>query len=606
LLANPFLYFKKEDARVFDYTKHVNTIRKLSSFVKEMSMAPMFFHVPFSGITFPSVPSGQLEETIYAAVIHYCHLDRPELPIPSALIPICSEKPVEYVTSWSLLEKMEFMKRNGKRYTMETLHHLMRIVSEKNQVDIEFPVVFSDIDVFSEILEHFHTVNSSVIGEQLRNKLMATVETYQLHPKQMTPIESPALLELKNYLASSNNNMYRTLFDFIDVYSDITSKQYRELGEFMRNVCDWNSKRNPTAYYDDELFRASQYVKNMVYMFSKVYPTLLQGNEGFYSKVHKHWGLSKQHETILSNVFKKYFSGVEAFKMDPLLKYLLLEISSNISDIHLFLQHLPIQTDIIKVVEKDGKQENRAFHGLFDKETVFELMKYSLYSCLCEYIAATDDPDVLRTEIQEMKRGRRTENAEMTDAANLLQTIPEGAEEVEETEMMQEVQIQTGNKVELKKRLCSFLVTCLGVDQENKKITQLSYREVMSKVNRSKEREKRNIIENFGKLGGEERRVENMLKNFRIGKWNVGQQRGLIEYDKDTFDREIRERNALESGNELMDEEMGRDVAQLQEEEDANAEAEGDAEAYNISDLGENYMDGEYYPEDRDEDFMED
>ena len=129
-----------------------------------------------------------------------------------------------------------------------------------------------------------------------------------------------------------------------------------------------------------------------------------------------------------------------------------------------------------------------------------------------------------------------------------------------------------------------------------------SYEQIMQKVGRSKEKEKQNIIKYLGDMSIEERGVENMFKNYRLGRWNVGQQAGLIRYDKDTYDRERdelitqlygeAETGTLDTREELLD------VYQLEE---LDAAMPDDEMGFNLEGVGENFMDGEYYEEDRDD-----
>jgi hypothetical protein len=608
-LSIPFLYFNQEDARLAEYIKHVNVIHRLSSFVQDISIAPLFYHIPFSGIVFPSLPAAPLEETLYAAIIYYCHLDHEDRPIPTAFLGICSEKPVDYVNTWSLLDKIEFLKRHGKRYTIDTLYQLMRIVNDQNRVIVEVPRPFIETDPFREIINHFDLIQSGLVGEQLRHKIRAVLDNYQ--PKQRVSVDSPETEDLQRYLLMANRQMFQRIMSFFDTHGNLSTSKYNKMANFLQNLCDW-----PTSEKEEgHLCRVAQYVKNLVYLFTKVYPAVLQSKEGFYSKIPKHWGLSNIHESILAKIFSKYFAGIEGFKMDRVLQDLLENIHHKIGDIHLFLNHLPIQTEWQKTVEtKDGKTENRTFYGLFNHSTIYALLKFSFYSVLYEYIVGTEDEDISRADVQEFKRNSRAKNAAMADESNLLQSLPESAE-TEEIEMQevdfQQVRIREGSQLEWKDRVCSLLLTCLGTDVDEMEMMHMSYRDMISRVNRSKEREKRGIIENFGKMSIEQRRIENMYKNFRMGRWNVGQQRGLIDYDKDTFDREIREMKMdlltnAENGREDMVTEMMRDIVDVEREEGEQADREGDQEAYNIQDLGENYMDGEYYPEDHDDDFRED
>jgi hypothetical protein len=96
-----------------------------------------------------------------------------------------------------------------------------------------------------------------------------------------------------------------------------------------------------------------------------------------------------------------------------------------------------------------------------------------------------------------------------------------------------------------------------------------------------------------------------------LGKWNVGQQKGLVHYDKNTYDRERLEMRKWMSDSQFEQENEDNeavnnaqttyDIDDLeQHDNDLNNQLQ-DSEAYDISHLGENFMDGNYYPEDQDE-----
>jgi hypothetical protein len=165
----------------------------------------------------------------------------------------------------------------------------------------------------------------------------------------------------------------------------------------------------------------------------------------------------------------------------------------------------------------------------------------------------------------------------------------------------------------------------LNIEDKNKKAANFSYDDIIKQVRRSREKEKKSIVQELGKLSKEERRVEDMLKNFKIGRWNVGQQKGLIAYDAATNERETKDMigqllqdmdTNLNPSDELMMDLY--DLSELQNEpagmevEDLEDEAKGDAEGYydgegeNIAQFGDGYLDGAYYESDREDDFGED
>ena len=60
----------------------------------------------------------------------------------------------------------------------------------------------------------------------------------------------------------------------------------------------------------------------------------------------------------------------------------------------------------------------------------------------------------------------------------------------------------------------------------DKKTADMSYEDLMDKVTRSKEKERDLMVEYLTDLTDSEREIENMFKNFRMGKWSVGMQKG--------------------------------------------------------------------------------
>ena len=127
----------------------------------------------------------------------------------------------------------------------------------------------------------------------------------------------------------------------------------------------------------------------------------------------------------------------------------------------------------------------------------------------------------------------------------------------------------------------------------------MSYQEIMQKVKRDKDIEKMGIIDRLGNMSIEERAVENDLKNYRIGRWNVGEQKGLYQYDKKTFDREIDE--LLAQGEDNIDVMIDADDIVV-DHEGEDADDIYNRGAVDIGNIGDNYMDGAYYEEDREND----
>jgi hypothetical protein len=91
-------------------------------------------------------------------------------------------------------------------------------------------------------------------------------------------------------------------------------------------------------------------------------------------------------------------------------------------------------------------------------------------------------------------------------------------------------------------------------------------------VRRTKDNEKELIVEGFDTMTKEKRETEKFFKDHRIGDWNVGMQKGLRQYVRDTYDRE---REEMEQ-QQIKERQLGRRnfVSDMQRE----IFLEGDAE----------------------------
>jgi len=111
---------------------------------------------------------------------------------------------------------------------------------------------------------------------------------------------------------------------------------------------------------------------------------------------------------------------------------------------------------------------------------------------------------------------------------------------------------------------------------------------IKERVRRTKDKEKEIIVEGFDVMTKEQRETEKFFKDHRIGDWNVGMQKGLRQYVKDTYDRE---RDEIEQQQRKERQLSRRDfVSDMQREVfiegDADrAAAEADAEEFSLRGL---------------------
>jgi hypothetical protein len=608
-LMNPILYFNDIDASIVQYIVQVVHLVKDLKEIHMATNAGIIYHSERTGIQYPSIPTGYIEDDVFATIIHYCNFDS-TLPIPEEYKLVCSEKPANYHIDWTLPEKIEFLKRNGSPFDLDHLNQLMALVRRKNIVDIDKPVEISQVTIFKEIIEKLNIADSKVVDMKLRDLLNALLDTYE--PNKMMDNASKELQDLKRHLNGSNKNMKLEISNFFKRHGNLSNREFDTLQGFLSSIQVWTLDKPMTAtgnYYDLGLYTITQFIQNAVQNMAKIYPALLtSGKQGeFYKKVPKHWGLSKEHNTDLEHFLAKYYREIEQFAGDKSIKQLLQTVSVRLVDLNLFLQNIPTLTDVVKDVFIDDKIEKVVFHGLFDKETIYMLYTYCFYSCIFEYISCALDPSLLQMDVEEKKLVKRTQIRSLAEAAEQLSAQSDIADDDENDYDMglREIDIRMGNTLELKERVSSLLCTFIDLEKENKSAVDFTYDDIIKRVSRSKQKEKDKIIGDFGKLDAEELKVQDMMKNYRLGRWNVGQQRGLFAYDPATYNRERDElMNQIiddmgQGTMDVVDEDLMEiyDLDKLSNKQMEQMETDEMNELF--ASVGNNFMDGEYYAEDQ-------
>jgi hypothetical protein len=606
-MTNPLQYFIKEDENIAIYIKNAENLGKTIAFYKSISRASMIYHVPYSGIRYPSISVGHLEENIYAVFIKYCNFDE-DLPIPEAYKPICSEKPANYNKMWSLTEKMEFLKKNGKRYTVTDLYNITKLINEQNLVEVSSTPMVTPVMVLTDIIDTLDVTNSMVVEDKMRERLRKIIENFQ--PNAMVE-ESREVDDLRDYLYETNNKMMAEIIDFIDYYGNLSTTEYNGVVSFLQNLLEWNNSI--------DMHGNAKFIRNSVTSISSIYPNIIM-NGGEHSTIPDHWALSDKDVIKLRTIIMKSYNSINEFKNDTILARLLLEITQNLVNLNIFTQNIPLHTPIHK--------NNASYFSLFDTKTIFALLNYCFLSVFYEYIDLSSDINMLRSDVQNFKKIRKDNIDNMANASNSMMGMATNiTDELEDTMTnLEEVQINMGNETELKERVCKLLLAFIEIEEKNKKAINFSYDDIMKAVRRSREKEKQSIVKYLGNMTIEERQIEQDLKNYKLGKWNVGMQKGLVYYDQVTNERETDnlmaqlledvEAGDMDIATELMMEvyDVGKNVLQptMAETEPTDrygdGNDEGDFEAtYDRNGFGidthldEDYTDGIYYQEDRDE-----
>ena len=588
--TNPISYFMAENPAIEQYIHVIRDLGKTLENIREMSKAPFYYHPASTWTIYPAMPTGQLETNIYAAFIRYCNYDRPGKHVPEEFKAICGEKPTGYQMHWNIEEKTEFLKKHGKRFDEPALKQLMDRVNHNNIVTITQNDYVNPVLKLADFLNTMDIQESDIIQQPLRKLLGEVLGTYKERDMKKEG-SSTQIINLRKYLGKVNEVMLKEIVDFMQGYGNADLREINKIQAFLANIHVWAIDKDVETE-QNAIYTICQFMRNSVESMIKTYPSVILTNPSTIEP-HKHWGLSNYHSSDINKIVERYLASLNKYKQDASLSRLLTEIRRNTVDIHLFLKSIPIETPIHK--------NDSYYFELFDKKTLFMLHVYAYYSVFYEYMKLSMDDDMLQFDMQEIRRERRERDG-TTEIATM--DVP-----YDEEQELQQLDVLGGDKEAFQKRVCAMMLDFIAIEQKNKSALDKPYEEISRKIRKSKQDEKKLITDYLENIEKDERKVEDTLKQLKLGRWNVGIQKGVYMYDKNTYDNE---RNA---NLERLEKDLAYDFTdgELMETtiEDLDREAIADAEQYDaeggdISMFGDDYLDGNYYGEDGDDDFRED
>lgn len=347
---------------------------------------------------------------------------------------------------------------------------------------------------------------------------------------------------LAEFLTEINDVMKEQIETYVKSFGNRPARGISRINSYLSLIMTWN---NDQMTHD--------FIRASLFMMSRVLSSMLEDSTGNIGSKNmaamKHWNLSQKHEGVLTDMITKYFNGLNLYRRDELICKLFSTISQKthtLYSLNVFLENMPrgLSTVILN-----------------------KIYTYCYYSAFYEIITESDKDLYAKINIELAKEAHR----------------------------QNEMEVVAVNNRPFKERVCDLLIIMLETDIDNKKIADVNYEMLSDKYHKDALTEKNKIIVSLGNMEVDERGVENLLKKYKLGKWNLGIQKGIFQYDKTLQDTELDAIAAAEE-HEAVDA-MG--LAQM---ETQVAQAEEDAEVNNM-DFGEDYADGNYYDEDRDRDF---
>lgn len=533
--------------------KYNNIIRNLSALyfgTLEETKSPFIFNPQDTKMKYTVLGNEYSERTIYHSFIYFCH-NNTNITITDDLFALCGEigSTVKsdafgfktlYNEVQEFFEKMDgphplenrivLLKRDGFNFTNEAMVNLVNSVNKQRIVNIDLnPIIVSAKHALEGTIKYLkEKENPLLCGEVVLDKLYELIDRFYI---EYAEASDEGVVELLAYLQEFNNKTINKLLtniettvrlkptvrDFIkEVFPDRESK-----GSFKKNkkrqdsfILNWKI-RGQGIYMtetDETDYTIVQYLKIIIFNLAKVYPNIIKNKNSFKSKkIPKHWkvGNSEFHTADIQEIIFKEYSSLEQFFGDDELTSILDNVISKSDDLLDLMNATPFFAETAHKTIMSGK-------------ILKELTFFYLLCCFNMYMDS-----LMEVPVELVVDDVRDNDEEEVQDSSLAYSL--------------EAELLEGRRESRNEKLNNLLTVYLDMMLTYKNILNYSNSDIIDSVLRAKEREKNKITTRLGDLTVEEREIENIMKNQRLGNWSLGQTKALFVYDEEQYDRERNE-----------------------------------------------------------------
>jgi hypothetical protein len=563
--THPLRYFMTGDNETINKQIRLFLLRSQSNIsfqraIRVISKPFLFYNNEYSKWKCPDVPTGYIEQNMYAAFIYYCNLDN-DRPISKWLKPILVEKPTGYMPSWTLEEKVDFLKRHGKRFGVLEMNLMMKIIHQQNLIQTTTRVVATGNttpaqlaageDILDLHLENLERKDDSVLSEPFCRHLRKIIQLYKETPRQKinendtssTPFLD-ATRDLYDYLIRTNDTYFDTIIDYFKRYANTTGQEdLNTYEQFILTLTEWrnqSTKTDTTRMYDENLYNVIQFIKNAVFQMVQFFPNCILNKSAFLSGTSPsniptyQWNVKNKHKTDIETIIREDIAVLKKFQNQNILSLILEKIQEMSADIKIFVESMPIETE----TEGDAAADTpvpRQYH-LFSQKTSTLIYTHLWFSVLYKHIEFSKDTSLQTINVEYNKSKKREQTRESVEDDYLLSVVQKqndsGLEEEED-----QYEYENDIDYEIRTNVCSLLMAYLTIQSTTKKMINKKYEDIVKNVTTEKRKEKKKITDRLENMEDEERKVEDMLKRYRLGDWNIGAQKGIYKYDKEEYEK---------------------------------------------------------------------
>ena len=519
----------------------------------------------------------------------------------------------------SLRVKIDKLKSTGEyNYTPEALQALLQIVNHEHIIPFDFnPTDVSYIQRMRDLITSYQERQTPEVPDILLTKLAGLLDTFDIQISEDTYElrELKNYLTEKNMEMADAILEFISQYKRLDRRTTLLYRSFllnianfRLIGDSV--LCP---KRDTTTY------KGMQFVVNEMRNLIYVFPNIIMNSVNNQKiSIPKHWGLSRQHILDIQKVVKKYYVDIDKFVKDKDNSILTDVFSSVMKDTNEWFQfalNTPLFARVLSSTTMsasiDIKQDETMEMEVdeFEEEMLVEGEQGDLMSSIfgkpAVSLSSKKDKQSRREDVGDEARGssarryRKQGEAATSEGkysifndelvrrlfthyflniilkyVNLSKTVvvvtseerlPEEEEsalvsvlEAEDRQngVVKEISIVAQENTELKNMVANLLLVFFKIIMSDKSTINVNKKSIKEDITQSKDKEKDIITREFRDMQIAEREVENLMKNLRLGDWNVGATKGLRFYVPETYEQE----------REQMDSEFRREEQKAKQE----------------------------------------
>lgn len=481
---NQINYFTSKSNSIIDYNKYSYNIEKILGDIENYSRATMLLSSVNSKMVYPSLNNNYDEYTIYSGYIKICNFQN-DRGLDDSIIDICEEKP-EYINKNDTINEMIYkMKKDDRNITEVLFKRLLKNIANKNLV--------------TSISKHNEKNNTSLmlltkyIDDKLNNSTNPNERLNELHQLLKSVVLTfdvgnntitEETKKLNNYLSKENDKLVNKLKTFVfENIPTMTNKKKQEFTKCIDNISEWINKDENEE--NDVHFNKLLFYKDFIRNYSSVFPNIILNKCNYKNtKIPKHWNLSDFHMLEIKNIIDNYYSEFRSF-------YEVFDLTEICKEVKVMNKEITILSNLTPHYSTKKVDNKVTVTPIFDERTSEMLFKHFMLLSLESYIVSID--------------------------------------------------ISTPKINPFVAKLIHVYISILC---NNKKDINIDYRTVREKVYKQKQLEKNDIRDRLEDLDDEQRDIDTVLKNNKLGRYNAGLQKYLTTYNKKGYDeqKDFRER----------------------------------------------------------------